>query len=307
MIGGLGWILALGALGAAPLRWDTLENCRFVQGRHSDGDSIEAEVNGRRYIFRLYFVDTLEKNPFSAERRLAQARSFGIKGAEAEETALRLANAASIFTRSQLARPFAVTTRWEKVDSRKGNPSLRAFVTTAEGNDLAGELVSRGLAIIRSGRRSTADHPSGPSADEILRDLRRRETEAHRAGRGAWASAALTPKAAPLKGKLLRPLDRDDLIALAGQRVRVRGRVGRIGALADGRITFFNFEGSARGDFVLIARADAVAALNRRFPQGVGQALVGREIVVKGTITLFREAPQIEIEDPAQIVFVGDR
>jgi DNA/RNA endonuclease YhcR with UshA esterase domain len=95
--------------------------------------------------------------------------------------------------------------------------------------------------------------------------------------------------------------DRKTLLSLAGHKARVQGRVSRIGALPDGRITFINFEGNDREDFVAIVREGSLPALNKQFPDGLDQALTGREVTIEGLVTLFRSTPQIEIENPAQI------
>lgn len=280
--------------------WEKLENCRFVEGTHSDGDSVEAEYGGRRYIFRLYFVDAIEKNPQSRARRAGQAKYFGLKGADAESLALQSAYAAAAFTKKHLQKPFAVYTQWEKVDPRGDNPSLRAFITTAGGRDLATALVGEGLALIRSGRRSTADHPEGQSVDATLRNLRQRETRAHLEGRGAWASARIEtgPGSPPTR---LSVRETKTLRSLAGKKVSVTGRVSRVGSLPDGRITFLNFEGVERGGFVAIVRAGSLNNLKKRFPDGLAPALAGRDVTVEGLVTLFRDAPQIEVDSPAQI------
>lgn len=281
--------------------WEKLENCRFVEGGHSDGDSIEAEYRGQRYVFRLYFVDAIEKNPQSRSRRAGQAKYFDLKGEEAEAKALQAAYAASDFTRERLKKPFTVYTRWDKVDPRGDNPSLRAFVTTADGRDLSTQLVAEGLAIIRNGRRSVSDHPEGASVDEMLRDLRLAETGAHLAGRGAWVSSRRDIPAARARLEKVQAGDRKTLLSLAGHKARVQGRVSRIGSLPDGRITFINFEGNEREDFVAIVREGSLPALKKQFPDGLDQALTGREVTIEGLVTLFRDTPQIEIENPAQI------
>jgi hypothetical protein len=281
--------------------WEKLEGCRFVEGRHSDGDSVEAEYRGERHVFRLYFVDTMEKHPESRARRAGQAKYFHLTGDDADSRALQAASAAADFTKKRLHAPFTVYTRWEKVDPKKDNPSMRAFITTADGRDLSTELVREGLAIIRSGRRSTADHPEGPPIDETLRILREAETQARLAGRGAWAFSKIDVPKVDVPREPVAAVDRRRLLALAGHRARVRGRINRVGALPDGRITFLNFEGTARGDFVAIVRAGSLPALRERFPGGLAEALVGREVVVEGLVTLFRDTPQMEIAKPSQI------
>lgn len=295
------WFAFLPSLPALAPGWEKLENCQFLEGHHSDGDSIEAEYRGQRYVFRLYFIDTIEKNPQSRSRRAGQAKYFDLKGEVAEAKALQAAYAASDFSKEQLKKPFTVYTRWDKVDSHGDNPSLRAFITTSDGKDLSTELVGQGLAIIRNGRRSVADHPEGPAVDETLRDLRLAETGAHLAGRGAWAPARMDAPPETESSEKIPAGDRKTLLSLAGHKARVTGRVNRVGALPDGRITFVNFEGNGREDFVAIIRAGSLPAVKKIYPDGLEQALVGREITIDGLVTLFRDTPQIEIESPAQI------
>jgi endonuclease YncB( thermonuclease family) len=165
--------------------WNTLSDARFVQGRHSDGDSIEAMVNGQRYVFRLYFIDTIETSPTALERREAQGAYFGDPPLS-EVEALRLAREASELTRETLSNGFTVHTRWERVNPDSDNPSIRAFVLTASGRDLAEILVSRGLALIK-GEKAQVDHPDGRSARQIEEKLVALEKSAREQKLGGWA------------------------------------------------------------------------------------------------------------------------
>lgn len=288
------------SLGAEP-SWRTFEGCTLVRAADDDGDSFEVEHKGERTLVRLYFVDTFEREPEARERRAGQGRYFGLAGADTDEQAIRFASDAADFTRNQLSRPFTVVTRNERVDPEDPASALRAFVRTSEGRDLAEELVRNGLALVRGGKRSTSPHPDGRSADEVLRDLRLAETEAHRAGRGAWAHSPLPEGPKGPKTAVLPVTSRKELLALAGERVRVKGRINRVATLPDGRITFLNFENTGPGDFVAIVRAGFRAGLEDRFPAGLPAALVGRDVLMSGVITVYRDAPQMEIEDAAQI------
>ncbi len=286
--------------------WDVLTECRFVEGEHSDGDSIEVDIAGKHHVFRLYFVDTIEQNSQSKARRAGQGKYFGLTGDQAEGRALQCAYAASEFTKKALAKPFTVRTRWEPVDSGNGNPSVRAFVQTADGRDLGEALVGAGLAIIRNGAKATSDHPGGRSADDILRALRETETNARLEGRGAWQFTLFPQKPDPLPDETIDATDRDRLLARAGHATRVHGRISRIGALPDGRITFLNFEGTRRGDFVVIIRSAALPAVLERFPEGLDKSLVGRAVEIEGLVTLFQETPQIEVDRPGQISLLDE-
>ncbi len=100
----------------------------------------------------------------------------------------------------------------------------------------------------------------------------------------------------------LEAADRQALVANAGRKINVRGRVPRVGALPDGRMTFINFESPGRGGaFVGIIRASFLPSFLERFPQGLKSALVGRRVILQGAITLYRGTPQIELESPEQL------
>jgi endonuclease YncB( thermonuclease family) len=303
---GMGCMAAIGFAFLAPAHaqtpgWEKLENCQFVEGRFSDGDSVEAEYLGQRYVFRLYFVDAIESTPKSQARRAGQAKYFGLTSAEADAQALQVSSAAADFTKAQLQKPFTVHTRWDRVNPKDNNSAIRAFVTTSEGADLSSQLVGEGLALILSGTRSTAEHPEGGPVDETLGKLRSAETDAHVAGRGAWAFSKINASAAPAPSTSVPAKDRKALLAHAGQTARVQGRINRVTALLDGRITFLSFDGNGAEDFVAIIRAGSLATIARQFPGGLEQALVGKDVTIEGTVTLYRDIPQIEISSPEQI------
>jgi endonuclease YncB( thermonuclease family) len=278
--------------------WERLDDCHYFEGRYSDGDSIEVRRGGKHHVFRLYFVDCVEKNPLSRARRQVQARYFGLK--DSERRALRAAYLARNFTREKLRESFTVYTRWQPVDFDGGdNPAVRAFVETAAGEDLSKLLVREGLAIIRHGDSAVSDHPKGPNREEISLDLRRAEVEAKARKRGAWGLARNGED--DEKEQTLLATDRKSLISCAGTRVKVRGRVGRIVELPGKRLTFINFSGNGRDDFVGIVGRNAHSRFLKRFPQGLEKALLDQNVLLRGVVTLYRGIPQIELQDPAQL------
>ncbi len=279
--------------------WERWEQCVFREGSHSDGDSVEVLRGGKRHVFRLYFVDCLEKNPASRARRAEQARYFGLNE-PSEDAALRAAYLASGVTRRALSQPFTVSTRWQRVDPDNGNPAVRAFIRTAKGEDLATLLVSEGLAIIRHGKSAVSNHPDGQSAAEISSSLRKAEREARAMKRGAWGlRGAVVDDVSPPE---FAATDRDALVAQAGRKLRVRGRVSSVGRLP-GRMTFINFD-HEKGGFVGIVREKFAARFSKRFPEGLRNDLTGKEVMLEGTISLYRGTPQIELEIPEQISLV---
>ena len=283
-------------------QWERLEGCEYFEGVYSDGDSIEVRSDGKQYVFRLYFVDCVEKNPASRARRRTQGQYFGLKASEG--TPLRAAYLAKNYTREKLREPFTVYTRWQLVDPDGDNPAVRAFVETAGGEDLATLLVSEGLAIIRHGETAVADHPNGRGSPEISADLRKAEAEARSRKRGAWGLVAASVSD---QQEILMATDREALVSRAGTRVKVRGRVSRVGALADGRLTFINFSAKAREGFVGVIRASALPSFLKQFPKGLRSALVDRNVLLDGVITLHKGVPQIELKSPAQLQIEGGR
>ena len=283
--------------------WEKLEGCKYAEGPHDDGDSMEVDYGEKRYVFRLFFVDCVEKSPHSRAHRVEQAKYFGLTGGQQEDTALEVAYEAAKFTKDQLTKPFTVYTRWQKVDPTGENPAIRAFVETSTGADLGSLLVSNGLAIIREGKVAS-DHPNGKNTSELVSALREAETKARLDGKGAWglAKPAGTAMARPpVTGGGFAATDRDGLFASAGHPVKVHGRVVKIGVLPDGRITFLDFEGNKSGDFVGVVRSGFLPAFHEQFPDGLETGLLGKEVTLEGVVTLYRNIPQIELQHPRQI------
>jgi endonuclease YncB( thermonuclease family) len=174
-------IVDLGASGD----WVTLENCRLVPNPANDGDNFHASVNGKEYIFRLYFVDAPETDAANPARLIEQAKYFGISVPQVIE----MGEAAKEFTQEKLAEPFTVVTRMANAMGRSNTERFYAFVQTKEG-DLGEQLVANGLARIY-GRRVT---PPGASSSVAERQkLEEVEAEAKQHKLGGWAT---TPRPA---------------------------------------------------------------------------------------------------------------
>ncbi len=168
--------------------WELLEGCRRVESSHNDGDSVALKHGGETHVFRVYFVDSLERNPRSRERLIKQAAAFGIPESRLNE-ARELAEEARRFTQDQMSGEVKVWTKWEMVTPNSNNPSIRAFIEGRDG-DLATLLVENGLAIIRTGHHAHAAHPDGRSIDDMLAGLRECERKAKEQKAGAWGVAA---------------------------------------------------------------------------------------------------------------------
>lgn len=199
-----GLVMLLGLLGglaqAAPLV--KIENCTLVETDWADGDSFQVQIpekpadkNGpghkaRKVTFRLYGADCIEtstKTPTDRRRVRAQRRYFGISkvGNPQESMALALdfGGQATLKTRELLAKPFTVHTAFS--DAR-GDPKFKryyAFVVTADGQDLASVLVTKGLARAFGVYRETLDGRSAKHYEAQLTDL---ELQAAKNEVGVW-------------------------------------------------------------------------------------------------------------------------
>ncbi len=94
------------------------------------------------------------------------------------------------------------------------------------------------------------------------------------------------------------PDDRARLLAHLGKPVVVRGTIGRFGENKSATIRFLNFKDSVRGDLALVffVRPD-----EQEFTPARLRSLIGRQVTVRGTVSEYNGAPQIEISSMSQI------
>lgn len=123
------------------------------------------------------------------------------------------------------------------------------------------------------------------------------------AGEAALKNAPAIPLPKLAEG-VLSTADDAGLRAATGQTATVQGKVSRVGATDTGSITFINFAGNDRGKFVAIVRKDRLADVAAPFGGNL-QSLAGKTIELRGTIELFKNAPQIEIRQRDQLKVVG--
>jgi len=166
-------IVNLGASGD----WVTLENCRLIPNPANDGDNFHARVNGKEYIFRLYFVDAPETDAANPARLIEQAKYFGISVPQVIE----LGEAAKAFVKEKLAAPFTVVTHMANAMGRSKIERFYAFVQTKDG-DLGEQLIANGLARIHG----TSATPPGASSSAERQRLKQVEDEAKRRKVGGW-------------------------------------------------------------------------------------------------------------------------
>ena len=169
----------------------TFPSCTLVEADWADGDSFPVKLpDGRQVTARLYGADCIEwhVNDETLARRLrAQRRYFGIADTDATssmKTARDFGKQAALRTRELLAKPFTVHTAFAGARGNGEKERAYAFVTTAEGKDLATVLVEDGLARAFGVTRQLPDGTSGNEYRDALADL---ELTAAAAKKGIWA------------------------------------------------------------------------------------------------------------------------
>ena len=94
-------------------------------------------------------------------------------------------------------------------------------------------------------------------------------------------------------------------MARKGEEVRVKGKVARVLTTSSGSITFINFEGIEMGGFSGVVHREEVAEIGRALGSALCDVLTGKEIVLKGRVTLYEGKPQIEVRSASQIEVEG--
>lgn len=178
----------------------TFPGSTLVEAIWADGDSFPVKLpDGRQVTMRLYGVDCIEwhvSDESLARRLRAQRRYFGIADTDAAasmKTARDFGKQAALRTRELLAKPFTVHTAFAGARGNGEKERAYAFVTTAEGKDLATILVEEGLARAFGVTRQRPDGTSGTEYREALAD---RELTAAAAKKGIWTVTDWTHLAA---------------------------------------------------------------------------------------------------------------
>jgi competence ComEA-like helix-hairpin-helix protein len=141
---------------AAHGKWITLANCRYQPNPANDGDSFHILAGGKKYLFRLYFVDAPETDPSLSDRVDEQAKYFGIT----PEQTLKVGKLAEEFTKEKLSAPFTVRTCFQDALGRSKMERFYAIVQTPSG-DLAEQLIENGLARIHGESANAIGLPPG--------------------------------------------------------------------------------------------------------------------------------------------------
>jgi competence protein ComEA len=188
----LGFVLlvAFALLRAAPVETpatlERIDGLTLVGDGGGDADSFHVTDGQRTLHLRLYLVDAPETSaadPTLARRVREQTRYFGLP---TPADTLRFGRAAADRSRELLARPFTAHTAGTRGLGRSAEPRIYAFVTTADGSDLAEILVREGLARAYGVGRTG---PTGVTQDEQRAHLADLELSAGLARRGIWAAS----------------------------------------------------------------------------------------------------------------------
>ncbi len=162
------------------------DEAKWIQSQANDGDSFWVDIGEKQIHVRFYFIDcpeTLASRQSDLRRLRAQTRYFGLS--EGAET-LRFGQQAKTFVAKILSRPFTVHTAFANALGRSKKGRVYAFVTTADGEDLAALLVKEGLARTYGvGRKA----PDGRSRKEVFKTLRDLEAAAMLKRVGIWAAS----------------------------------------------------------------------------------------------------------------------
>jgi competence protein ComEA len=216
----LGFVLlvAFTRLPAAPVETpatlERIDGLTLVGDGGGDADSFHVTDGQRTLHLRLYLVDAPETSaadPTLARRVREQTRYFGLP---TPADTLRFGRAAADRSRELLARPFTAHTAGTRGLGRSAEPRVYAFVTTADGADLADILVREGLARAYGVGRTG---PTGVTQDEQRAHLADLELSAGLARRGIWAASD------PEKLAAARAEERRDAADLAAVSAAAKG------------------------------------------------------------------------------------
>ena len=109
--------------------WQVLDGCRLVSAPINDGDSFKVQHEDKRFIVRLYFVDSPETHETYMDRVRDQARYFSMPVADV----IAAGKVATAYSKKFLRGEFTVITQW--ADAR-GGKEPRFFALVRKNNQL---------------------------------------------------------------------------------------------------------------------------------------------------------------------------
>jgi endonuclease YncB( thermonuclease family) len=160
-------------------QWHSLDNCRYVEHNGNDGDSFALQCATRKFILRLYFVDSPESSLQYGERVQEQAKHFGVTIDDSLAAGVR----ARDYARDALRGAFIVLTKRASASGRSKEPRYYGLVQV-NGRLLHELLLLEGLAWVHG--TSTA-LPDGTKARDHVTRLQALESQARAERRGVWA------------------------------------------------------------------------------------------------------------------------
>lgn len=164
----------------AAKKWRVYENCTQIENPANDGDSFHVQVNKRKYLFRLYWVDTPETDNSVADRVVEQAAYFGIS----TQDAIKYGKEAAKFSKDFMKGGFTVHTKFADAMGRSAKDRDYAIIEK-DGKFLHIELVRAGLARIHGFQEINEELM--PSASTMRMRIKGAESEAKKEKRGAWS------------------------------------------------------------------------------------------------------------------------
>lgn len=148
-----GCLLLVAVARAAPL--EKIENCTLVETPWADGDSFLVKTPaGQEMTLRLYGADCIEwhvTDRSDEDRLRTQRRYFGITEINPDlkrsiELAKGFGEQAAQYVKTSLSQPFTVYTAHADARGDGRYKRVYAFVVSHQGQDIASELVAKGLA-----------------------------------------------------------------------------------------------------------------------------------------------------------------
>ena len=246
-------------------------DCTLVSHPTNDGDSFLVRTANDTILIRLYFADCCEMSadsPTDARRVRAQRRYFGT---DSIEHVLEYAGKAKQRTEELLAEPFTVHTALAQAPRRSKRERYYAFVSSADGRDLACTLVAEGLARAYGIGRGTPDGRSSRDMDASLVDA---ELAAAMSRRGIWSCSD------PERIVALRAEQRTEDNDLAriqqlSRRAREPEGVVDLNTAAEGELVMLHGIGPALAARIIAARPFKSVADIERVP-GIGPKTLER-------------------------------
>ena len=108
-------------------------------------------------------------------------------------------------------------------------------------------------------------------------------------------------ESAPPALTVIAVTDRAALSAASGKEVQVTGLVRHVGVSKSKFFTVIDFEGVATGGFTAVVKSSDLADIERTVGTNLEAGLPGRKVSIRGVISFYKEAPQIEITDALQL------